>query len=109
MINIELEWKDKSVSLPIVEAKMRAKYPEYCGCSAHEKLVLHFDCESLPEETIEEIKDYWDKLKKNSNEFTKYKSKDDLEADKKSKKESAKAKLLALGLDEDEVSALLGE
>jgi hypothetical protein len=109
MINIELEWKDKPVSLPIVEAKLKAKYPEYCGCSAHSMLVLHFDCDSLPEETIEEIKDYWDGLKKNMNEFTKYKTQADLDVEKKSKKESAKAKLTALGLDPEELSALLGE
>lgn len=109
MVHIELEWKDKPVALPIVEAKMKAKYPDYSGCSAHEKLVLHFNVASLDQAITDEINEYWDGLRKNMNEFTKYKTKDEIAEEKKAKKQSAKAKLEALGLDAEEISAILGE
>jgi hypothetical protein len=108
MVNVILSWKDKKVSLPLIELKMRGQYPEYCGCSAGNELTLHFNIESLDQFIIDEVNNYWDTLAEDAEEFN-YKSKEDISSEKVSKKLSAKQKLLTLGLTEEEVSALLGE
>ena len=108
MINIKLDWKEKKVNLPLIEAKLKQQYTDYCGCSAGNELILHFNIDTIDQFIIDEINNYWDTLAEDAEEYN-YKSKDDISLEKKAKKESAKIKLAGLGLTAEEISAILGE
>jgi hypothetical protein len=106
--SIRLDWKEFNLDMNTVEAWFRANAGEhYLGNGAYSCLELYFS-----EEPSQEIKDaiaaYWDGLDEESEEATAYVSRADREAEKALKKDAGKAKLLALGLTEEEVAALVG-
>lgn len=107
MYEMKLDWKEHSVDLKAVEVWMKANTTGYLGNSADK--CLHF---WFSEEPSQEEKDatqaYWHGLDENSDEAQSYQSAADIEAARLSKKASGKAKLIALGLTEEEASALLG-
>ena len=105
----ELAWKDHSVDLEAFDAWARSACGEhYCGNSADVSLKLHFL--EKPSENIEMMIDLkWEELDNPEHDMcASYKSSDDRVAEKQSKRNSAKAKLAALGLDAEEITALLG-
>lgn len=105
----ELQWKKHPVNLAAVDDWARKTLGEsYCGNSADSSLKLHFT-EVPSEDMIAEIDLKWEELDDEEHEMcASYKSREDKEADVAAKKESAKAKLAKLGLDADEIAALLG-
>ncbi len=107
MFAIKLSWKEFSVDLRALDAKMRLDYPSYVGNQAHSDLELWFS-EELSQEDQDAIQAYWDALTEESEEAESYMSMEDLLADKEAKAAAGKAKLLALGLTEEEIAAMLG-
>lgn len=104
----ELQWKDHLVNLAALEIWLRTNLENYCGNSADVCLKLHF-LEQPSDEALALIDVKWAELDNPQHEMcVSYKSQADLLAEKEAKKQSAKAKLAALGLDAEEVSALLG-
>lgn len=108
MINITFDWKEKKVNLMLINKKVKLLNDAYCGCSAGNNLILHFNVDNLSEEEITAINVYWDSLDEESEEVKTYKSLEDELLKKAAEKESAKQKLLTLGFSEDEISALIG-
>lgn len=108
MYELKLDWKEFSINMNAAEAWLRANAgDQYRGNSADSCLHVWFETE--PSQDIKDaVSAYWDGLHDASDEATSYKSQEDMAADRATKKSSGKAKLLALGLSEDEVSALLG-
>lgn len=106
--SIDLDWKGFNLDLNAIDAWMKANAgEEYCGCSANSKLQLHFLAE--PSEDVKEaIESHWAGLDEESAEAVAYKSQAARAADVAAKKASGKAKLIALGLSEDEAAALVG-
>ena len=105
---IPLQWKEFKVSLPKVHEWLLANAGEqYCGTQAHSILEVWFK-EEPSEEVKELIPMYWEDLQPESEEASAYKSQEDLIQERASKKDSAKAKLAALGLTTEEIEALLG-
>ena len=104
----QLEWKEFSVDLQAVDAKLKADYPDnYCGNQAHSVLELYFTGE-LTEQMKEDINAFWEALDEASAVVVSYKSTAQIAADVAAKKASAKAKLAALGLDPEEIKAIVG-
>lgn len=103
---IKLDWKGFNISLPAVHEWMQAHAgDQYCGTQAGAKLELWFLSE--PSQEIQEaIAAKWLALDEDSDEAAAYKSHAEILSEKAAKKASAKAKLLALGLSEDEIAAL---
>lgn len=105
MYSIILEWKEFSVDLRAIETWLRAESDLYSGSVAADKFTLYFSDE--PSEEIKEaIQAKWDELEEDSDEAVSYQSQAAIRADVEAKKASAKAKLIALGLSEEEVEAL---
>ncbi len=104
---ISLEWKEFNLDLNKVDAWCKANLADCCGISANSQLEVHFDAQPS-EDTVAELQLHWESLDESSEEASSYKSKDDLKAEKEAKRESAKSKLAALGLDADELKAILG-
>lgn len=105
MYSMKLEWKEFNVDLGAMEAWFKEQSEDYTGNSADSALTLWFQNE--PSDDIKEaIQAKWDGLEADSAEAESYKSMADVEADVATKKASAKAKLIALGLSEDEIAAL---
>lgn len=105
---LELQWKDHSVNLEALNKALKELSSDCCGCSADSSLKVHFT-EVPSDEVLAAIKAKWAELDDPEHEMCKsYKSQADLLAEKEAKKQSAKAKLAALGLDAEEVAALLG-
>ena len=105
--SIELEWKSFSVNLDKVNAWMKNNAKDCCGISAGQKLTVHFTSEPHEDETAA-IELYWEAMHAEADEAKEYVSQADQEAARAAKKESGKAKLLALGLTADEVAAIVG-
>lgn len=106
--NMKLAWKEFNVNLAKIDADLRALEPSYCGNSAGLDLTLHFT--DVPSEEVQaEIAAMWDSLTEESEEAVSYKSSAELQADVEAKKQSAAAKLKALGLSDEEVAAILGK
>jgi hypothetical protein len=106
--SMKLDWKEINIDMNVVEAWLRANAGEhYCGNAAHTHLDLYFSEEPSQEEK-DAILAYWEALDEESDEALAYMSREDRLADKAAKKEAGKAKLLALGLTEAEVAALIG-
>jgi hypothetical protein len=104
----QLEWKEFSVDLKAIDAKFKADYPNnYAGNQAHSIMELYFT-EELTEQMNTDIDAYWDDLTAESAEATSYQSAAQLAQVTATQKTSAKAKLAALGLTEDEIKALVG-
>lgn len=108
MVTLELQWKQFSLSLPAVRAWIDANLTAECvGLSANNKLEVHFSEE--PSQTDKDaLQAYWDGLDENSTEAQEYTSMQAILADKAAKAASAKAKLAALGLTQEEIEAILG-
>jgi hypothetical protein len=106
--SMKLEWKEFNLDMNSVEAWMENNAGEhYCGNSAGSALELHFEEEPSQAEK-DAIAAYWAALEEESDEALVYQSKAERDADKAAKKAAGKAKLLALGLTEDEIAALVG-
>lgn len=104
MVIIKLKWKSFNVSLRKVQSWIKSNIStELSAISPDSTLDLHF-IEELSAEDLKSLEDYWDKLKKSSDEAKSYKSKTDV----LNAKQSALNKLKEIaGLTEDEVNALL--
>jgi hypothetical protein len=108
MFRMDLNWKEFNIDLRAFEAFMRPTYsPNYQGSQGSYTLELYFDTEPSQEDK-DAIQAYWDGILVDSAETLSYQSKDQVKAASDLKRESAKAKLAALGLDADELKALLG-
>jgi hypothetical protein len=107
MKTIQLEWKEFKVNLEKVNEMAKIIDESCCGLSANSKLEVHF-LEDISEEKEQELKDYWDSIVEESEEVKTYKSFEEIKEEATKKKESAKAKLAKLGLDAEEIAALLG-
>jgi hypothetical protein len=111
MITLDLNWKAFSVSLPKLREWVDANVSTPCvGISANSKLQIHFEQE--PEELDKNaLVSYYEALNEESIEATSYLTKEQelaaQEAELQAKKDSAKAKLLLLGLTESEIEAIL--
>ena len=104
MFTLDLNWKTFNVSLPKIRAWVDANLEASClGISANSKLQIHFEQEPT-ELDKNALQSYWNSLDEESEEATSYMS---LEEQTQAKKDSAKAKLLALGLTEVEIEAIL--
>lgn len=104
---LKLEWKDCKIDLQALDQQLRASYPAYVGNQAHAHLELWFS-EEPAQADKDAIKALWDSIDANHALSKSYKSMDEIKAMQQAKKDSAKAKLSALGLDADELKALLG-
>lgn len=108
MFTLNLQWKEFNVNVDAVKSWISENLSaEISGVSANNTLQVHF-IETPNEEDQTALNAYWDGLTEESSEATSYQSMADLEADRMAKKASAKAKLEALGLTEDELKAILG-
>jgi hypothetical protein len=107
MKTIQLDWKEFKVNLEKVNEMAKIIDESCCGLSANSKLEVHF-LEDISKEKEQELKDYWDSISEDSDESKSYKSAAEIQDDLNKKKESAMAKLTKLGLDAEEIKALLG-
>jgi hypothetical protein len=108
MFKLELEWKSFNLNLASIESWMKANAgPSYCGNQAHSKLELWFT-EEPSQEAKDAILAHWEGLTEESPEASGYVSKEAIASDMAAKKASGRTKLLALGLTDAEVSALVG-
>jgi hypothetical protein len=111
MITLDLNWKTFNISLPKLREWIDANIATPCvGISANSKLQIHFEQE--PEELDKNaLLSYYEALDEESIEATSYLTKEQelaaQQAELQAKKDSAKAKLLTLGLTEDEIAAIL--
>lgn len=104
--NIEKAWKNHNVNLPGLVAWVKTQDANCCGASAEAKLVLHF-LEEPSQEVKDAIDQKWEDMDDAEHELcADYKSAADLAADKAVLKQSAKNKLKALGLTDDEIAAM---
>lgn len=111
-----LQWKEYSVNLEKVEDALKAMLgADYIGSSGigagstthAEGLHLHLS-ENVTDGQKSDIQDYWDAITEESEEATAYQSNAEIEAIKATKKAEGKAALIALGLTEDQVNAMIG-
>jgi len=109
MFNLELQWREFNVSLPSLMIWIGANITstQCVGLSANSSLQIHMEFEPNEQEKLG-LQSYWDGLTDQSQEAQDYVPSVDLEAAKQIKKASAEAKLIALGLTQDEVNAILG-
>ena len=106
MYAIKLDWKEYKVDLVKLDKELRQSYPSYVGNQAHSYLELYFS-EPISDEQKLDIEILWECIDESHELAQSYKSTEQVKLKKLAKKESAKAKLLALGLDEEELEALL--
>lgn len=104
---MKLEWKEHKVDLQALDQQLKAMILQYVGNQAHAHLELWFS-EEPSQEQKEAIENMWAAIDAAHPLAQSYKSADEIKAQQVAKKESAKAKLAALGLTEDELKALLG-
>lgn len=108
MFTLDLNWKQFNVSLSKLREHVDANVSTPCvGISANSKLQIHF-ADQPSELDQNALLSYWESIDEESDEATTYKSSEDLAQEMQTKKESAKAKLLVLGLTEAEIQALIG-
>jgi hypothetical protein len=107
MFKMELQWKEFNVDLAALDASLRADYPNYKGNQAYSILELWFD-EEPSQEDKDAINALWAALDPDDAMVESYQSAAQIKAASDAKKESARAKLAALGLDADELKAILG-
>lgn len=108
MYKIELQWKEFNIDLRAVDAALRELYPNYTGNQAVSSLELWFSEEPSDSEKAE-LQAYWDDIHEASDEAESYQSVEDIEIERLAKKASGKAKLIALGLTEEEADAMIGK
>ena len=107
---LELDWKEFNMSLSAIHSWMQTNAgEEYCGLSANNKLQVHFKNEPSQEEK-EAVTNYWEALDEESDEAVNYQTAEEIKTDvnaiKATAKSTASAKLLALGLTEEEIAAI---
>lgn len=107
MYKIELQWKTFNISLSNLDQQLRSMCHQYVGNQAHSLLELWFSEEPSDEDKAL-INDLWQEIDQDHELAVSYVSSNDIKQQQQVKRESAKAKLAALGLDADELSALLG-
>ncbi len=114
MYDINLQWRSFNVCVPEIKSAIAALITStsIIGTSCNSSLQVH--CEVKPTEAeLTAVQSYWDGLTEISTECVNYKSAAQLqteaEASKLSLLNSARAKLIALGLSDVEVKALIGE
>lgn len=106
MYVIKLDWKECRIDLSNLDRQLKQIYPSYLGNQAHSHLELYFS-EPLSDEQKLDIEILWECIDESHELSQSYKSAEQVELEKLAKKQSAKTKLLALGLDEEELKALL--
>lgn len=104
---IALEWKAFNLDCNIVRDWAKANLANCSGASANSKFEVHFT-EQPTEDDRAALELHWESMTEESEEALAYKSEQERKAEKEAKKESAKNKLLDLGLTEDEISAMIG-
>jgi hypothetical protein len=104
---MKLEWKECNVDLASLDLQLRAAHPAYVGNQAHAHLELWFS-EEPTQEAKETIEALWASIDAEHALAVSYKSAAQIQSAAEAKKESAKAKLAALGLDAEELKAILG-
>jgi len=111
MKTINLDWKEFNVNLNMVHEMAKLIDESCCGLSANSQLQVHF-VDNVSEEKEQELKDYWDSITEESDEAKSYKTQKQMDEEKeeanKAAKASATAKLKALGLTDNEISAMMG-
>lgn len=107
MKNIDLSWKEYQVNGRLVETNMKALCAKVTAVSENSSYQVHCN-DDITDEEIQDIQDLWDAITDESEEATTFLSRDAQEAARAAKAASGKAKLIALGLTEDEANALLG-
>mgnify|MGYP001557762578 CR=1 FL=1 len=107
MYKIDLQWKEFNVDLESLDQQLRSDYSTYVGNQANSLLELWFSEEPNQEEK-DAINTLWNAIDIDHAMTQSYKSASQIKSEKDSQKASAKAKLAALGLTEDELQALLG-
>lgn len=105
MKTIKMQWREYNLNLSVIDKKLRETYPSYLGNSADTSLRMHFS--SLTEAEELSLNTYLDGINEASEEAV-YVSKENEQALINLKKQSAKEKLMSLGLTEDEIKALIG-
>lgn len=111
MFTLDLNWKQINISLPKLREWIDANIETSCvGISANTKLQIHFEQE--PSEVDKnDLLSYYEAIDEESVEASSYLTVEQelaaQQAELQAKKDSAKAKLLALGLTEDEIEAIL--
>lgn len=111
MFTLDLNWKQFNISLPALRTWIDANIETPCvGISANSKLQIHFAAE-LSELDKNDLLSYWEAIDEESPEAVAYMTAEQIkaaeQAELQAKKDSAKAKLLALGLTEAEIEAIL--
>lgn len=107
MQSINLQWKEFNVNLQKLDQDLRDLYAHYVGNQAHKVLELWFK-EEISEETKVEIEKMWEDLTEESVQASSYKTQAEIQEEQNLKKQSAKSKLKALGLTDEEILALMG-
>jgi hypothetical protein len=108
MYKLELQWKEFNIDLQTLDAELRISYPLYIGNQAHSVLELWFN-EEPNQADKDSIQAIWDAIDSNQHPMAQsYKSAAQVKTEREVQKASAKAKLVVLGLTEDELKALLG-
>lgn len=103
---IKLDWKGFNIGLPVLHEWLQANAgDQYCGMQAAQKLELWFLSEPS-QEIQDDIAAKWLAIDEDSDEAEAYKSHAEILSEIAAKKASAKAKLLALGLSEEEIAAM---
>lgn len=105
---MDLEWKEHNVNLSEFKAFCVEQDANCCGISAHSMLQIHF-LEEPSQEAKDAILAKWEVLDDAEDPMcASYKSKEELEDERNLAKQSAKNKLAALGLNAEEIAALVG-
>lgn len=111
MITVDYNWKEFNINGNLALNNIKALSDKIVGTSHNSKFQVHFS-EQPSQEELEAINEYWDSLDEESEEAISYQSADEINqaiADEKQLLiDSAKVKLLALGLSEAEIAAMLG-
>lgn len=108
--SMELSWKEHSVDLEAFNAAIKAQDSNCCGTSADSnKLTVHF-IEQASEEAKAAVAAQWAELDDEEHAMcASYKSQAQKASEKEALKASGKAALIALGLSEAQVNAMLGQ
>lgn len=111
MFDLVLPWKEFNVNLESVVNFAKLLDSNCCGSSADVNFRIHFT-ETPEVETIEAIQELWDGLTEESEEVTSYKTSAQIQEEAANAQAialaSAKSKLAALGLNDEEVAAIIG-
>lgn len=111
MFTLDLQWKEMNLNLNMIQDRIKVMSPECCGLSGNSSLQVHFT-EKPSDEIIAQIESYYNGLDNASEEAMSYKSQAQVVEEERMAKDvalaSARAKLAALGLNAEEIKAILG-